>query len=55
MIEFFPYQDTIALAQQLYPEATKIVGISDNTESGMGCTQRFYDEEANFPELGLVV
>lgn len=51
MIEFFPYQDTIALAQQLYPEATKIVGISDNTESGMGCTQRFYDEEANFPEL----
>ena len=51
LIEFFPYNDTIALAQELYPNATNIVGISDNTESGKGCTQRFYDEESNFPEL----
>ena len=39
------------MAQELYPNATNIVGISDNTESGKGCTQRFYDEELNFPEL----
>ncbi|MDD3368496.1 MAG: ABC transporter substrate binding protein [Lachnospiraceae bacterium] len=51
MVEFFPYQDTIALARKLYPEATKIVGISDNTESGLGCTKRFYDEAEHFPEL----
>ncbi|MDD3137608.1 MAG: ABC transporter substrate binding protein [Lachnospiraceae bacterium] len=51
MIEFFPYQDTIELARKLYPNATKIVGVSDDTESGKGCTQRFYQEEQHFPEL----
>jgi len=29
MTEFFPYHDTIALARELYPKATNIVGIND--------------------------
>ena len=53
MIEYFPYNDTIALARKIYPDATKIVGISDSTKSGIGCTKRFYDEEKNFPELSF--
>lgn len=51
MVEFFPYEDTIALATQMYPKATKIVGISDNTESGQGCSKRFFAEEEHFPNL----
>lgn len=51
IVEFFPYYDTIALARRLYPQATNIIGISDDTESGKGCTQLFYEEEKNFPQL----
>lgn len=51
LVEFFPYNDTIALAREIYPKATKIVGISDDTESGRGCTKLFYEEESNFTEL----
>lgn len=51
VVEFFPYNDTIALAKKIYPKATKIVGITDNSVSGQGCAERFYDEAANFPNL----
>ena len=51
MIEFFPYRDTIALARELFPKAERIVGITDNSESGKGCAQRFYAEAEHFPEL----
>ncbi len=55
MVEFFGYHDTIALAEKMYPKATQIVGISDNTVSGMGCTERFMDEEKNYPGLQFTV
>ncbi len=51
MVEFFGYNDTIALAKKLYPKADKIIGISDNSESGKGCTDRFMAEQENYPEL----
>ncbi|MDD2973211.1 MAG: ABC transporter substrate binding protein [Lachnospiraceae bacterium] len=51
VIEQFPMEDTIRMAKNLCPKATRIVGISDNTESGIGSAKQFHDSEKAFPEL----
>lgn len=51
VVEFFPYEETIALAQKIYPNAAKIVGITDESESGIGCYERLYAAKEHFPEL----
>jgi len=51
VVEQFPIEDTIRVAKNLCPRATNIVGISDNTESGIGSTKQFYDSATEFPEM----
>lgn len=49
--EQFPLEDTIQLANELYPDARQIVAISDNSESGKGSTEQYYDCKSFFPNL----
>lgn len=49
--EHMPVAETIELAKKLYPDAKKVIGISNNTNSGIGSLEQFYSCEEQFPEL----
>ena len=49
--EHMPVADTITLARKLYPEAKRVIGISNNTNSGIGSLEQFYNCKDQFPEL----
>lgn len=53
IVEAFPLHETIALADKLNPAATKVVGISDSTISGIGSTKQFMDCKDSFPNLAF--
>ena len=49
--EHMPVAETIKLAKELYPDAKRVVGISNDTNSGIGSLEQFYSCEKEFPEL----
>lgn len=51
VIESLSYGDTIALASRMYPQATQVVGILDDTVTGEGERAEYYKYDAVFPEL----
>ena len=51
--EEFPIANTIRLAQKIYPKATKIVAISDNTSSGKGSLKQYYECKSKFKSLSF--
>lgn len=51
VIESLSYEDTIALASEMYPQATRIVGILDDTVTGQGERAEFYKNQTKFPNL----
>lgn len=51
IVESFPMEETIELAMKLYPQATKVVAISDKTVSGQGSLEQFYDAKEYIPQL----
>lgn len=51
VVESFPMEDTIALARSLSPNATQIVAICDDTESGRGSLEQYYDSKSQFEDL----
>lgn len=51
VIENQTYENTIALAEEIYPKATHIVAILDNTVTGLGAREKFYSCRALFPKL----
>lgn len=51
IIESLSYQNTIALAAEMNPEATQVVAILDDTLTGQGERIEFYKYDERFPEL----
>lgn len=51
VIESLSYGNTIALASRMYPEATRVVGILDDTVTGVGERAEFYKYAEEFPNL----
>ncbi|MDO5402741.1 MAG: ABC transporter substrate binding protein [Eubacteriales bacterium] len=51
VVEIFPYEETISLATKMYPDASKIVAVCDESESGLGCLHSYYMQEDKFPQL----
>ena len=42
VVEAFPIRETLALARRLRPKATRVLAISDSSESGRGSTAQFF-------------
>lgn len=55
IVEAFPLAETITLASEIQPEATRVVGISDSTQSGQGSSEQFLDSQKDFPQLKFEV
>ncbi len=55
VIEHFPFADTIKIAKELYPKATKVIGISDSTTSGIGSSNQFLSCKDQFPNLDFSI
>lgn len=51
VIEHLSYKNTLELAEKMYPQATQVVGILDNTVTGIGERTEFYKYVGYFPEL----
>lgn len=51
VIESLSYEDNIALASEMYPEAKQVVAILDDTLTGEGGRAGFYEHEDEFPDL----
>ena len=51
VIESLSYDNTIALASEMYPEATQVVAVLDNTVTGEGERTEFFKYDSKFPEL----
>lgn len=51
VIETLPYEDTIKLAQELYPNASQVVAILDDTPTGVGERNQYYELQDDFPDL----
>lgn len=51
VIESLSYGNTLQLAADLFPEATQVVGILDDTVTGVGERKEFYKYASQFPEL----
>lgn len=49
--ERMPIAETIQLAKTLYPEAKRVVAISNSTSTGKGSLEQFYSCSKDFPEL----
>lgn len=54
VIESLSYGNTIELAHQMYPQATQVVAILDDTVTGEGERIEFYKYAAHFPDLEFV-
>lgn len=55
VVETFPLEDTLETAIKIQPDATRVVGISDDTLSGAGSTDQFMDCQDSFPDLSFEV
>jgi len=53
VIETLSYENTIALAQKLYPDATKLVAILDDTVTGSVNRKEYYETQKQFPQLSF--
>ena len=51
VIEKLTISETINAARRIYPEAERVVAISDNSITGSGSTQQFLSDMEQFPEL----
>lgn len=51
VIESLSYGNTITLATQMYPQATQVVAILDDTVTGQGERTEFYKYQEQFPAL----
>lgn len=51
VVESLPYPDTIQLASELYPDATQIVAILDDSYTGIGVRAEFYKYAVEFPDF----
>lgn len=49
--ETFSMDQTIELAYRMYPDATQVVAVTDETLSGKGSTAQYYGCQQQFPEL----
>lgn len=49
--EAYPIEETIRLAKEWLPKATRILAITDDTVSGKGSSAQFWEQEGKFPEL----
>lgn len=54
VIESLSYGDTIELAHRMYPQATQVVAILDDTVTGEGERIEFYKYDAYFPTLDFL-
>ncbi|MCI2056524.1 MAG: response regulator [Oscillibacter sp.] len=55
IVESFPIVDTIKAAISLYPNADKVVAITDDTLSGQGSEDQFLDAMDQFPTLSAKI
>lgn len=55
VIEKFSYKENLDFAKKIQPDAKKVVAIVDNTVTGVGEQQQFYEQENNYPELSFEV
>ena len=55
VIEKFSYEDNLEFAMQIQPDADKIVAVVDNTVTGVGEQQQFFDQEEAYPQLSFDV
>lgn len=53
VIEELPLVETIEIAHQFNPQATKVVAILDDTITGIGDRNQFYQAQANFTNLSF--
>ena len=51
VIEQLSYNNTLELAQKIYPDATHVTAILDDTASGKAERKEYYKYETKFPEL----
>lgn len=51
IVETLSFADTLSLASQMYPEATEVVAILDDTPTGMGGRSEFYQNKEILPNL----
>ncbi|SEA51160.1 diguanylate cyclase (GGDEF) domain-containing protein [Eubacterium aggregans] len=51
VLENFNYKSTLEFAKSLYPEAKKVIAISDDSVSGKGSLEQYYQIARFFPEL----
>lgn len=51
VIESLSYGNTLELATDLFPQATQVVGILDDTVTGIGERKEFYKYDSQFPNL----
>jgi diguanylate cyclase (GGDEF)-like protein len=53
IIEKLSYKDTIDYAKKIYPNAKEIVAICDDTITGKGERQQFFDNVSEYPEYNF--
>ncbi len=53
VLESLSYENTIKMAMSLYPQATRVVSILDNTKTGISEREEFYKYSDKFPELAF--
>ena len=51
IVESFPLKKTIALAAAIHPDAKHVVGISDESVSGLGSSRQFMACQESFPQM----
>ncbi len=51
VIEKFSYKENLDFAMKICPKADKVLAIVDNTVTGIGEQQQFFDQEDNYPQL----
>lgn len=51
VIESLSYGNTLKLASELFPQATQVVGILDDTVTGVSERKEFYRYDSQFPDL----
>ena len=55
VVESFDMENSLAVARSIYPHATRVIGISDDTITGRGTTSQFMDCRAAFPDVQFEV
>ena len=51
VVEKLPLKETISIAQKIYPQANRVLAISDGTTTGVSSAKQYLAAAADFPEL----